>query len=371
MKIGVPKEIKNHEYRVGLTPAAVRELIHHGHEVVVETQAGVGSGFFDDHYQETGARIAENAKAVFDSAEMIVKVKEPQPVECRMLRAGQILFAYLHLAPDPEQTQLLEDSGCVAIAYETVTNKRGQLPLLAPMSKVAGRMSIQVGAHYLEKAQGGRGVLLGGVPGVAAGEVVIIGGGVAGTNAIRMAVGMEAHVVVLDKSLERLQELSDQFGARLTTIYSTNDAIEHYVTHADLVVGAVLLPGAAAPKLIKRDMLKKMRPGAVFVDIAIDQGGCAETSRPTSHMDPVYTVDNVIHYCVVNMPGALARTSTLALTNATLPFVLKLAGMGYKKALLSDAYLLSGLNICEGKITCEPVAKALGKFYTNPETLLL
>lgn len=370
MKIGVPKEIKNHEYRVGLTPAAVRELTHHGHSVVVETEAGLGSGFFDEHYIQAGAKIAPNAKAVFESTELVVKVKEPQPEECRMLKKGQTLFAYLHLAPDPEQTQLLQDSGCVAIAYETVTNRQGQLPLLAPMSKVAGRMSIQVGAHYLEKAQGGRGVLLGGVPGVAAGEVVIIGGGVAGSNAIRMAIGMEAQVVVLDKSLDRLQELSDQFGARLTTIYSTNDAIEHYVTHADLVVGAVLLPGAAAPKLIKKDMLKKMRPGSVFVDIAIDQGGCAETSRPTSHVDPVYVVDGVTHYCVVNMPGALARTSTLALTNATLPFVLKLADLGAKRALLSDTHLLNGLNIFEGAITCEPVAKALNKAYTPASDVL-
>lgn len=369
MIIGVPKEIKNHEYRVGLTPSSVREVVHHGHQVLIEKSAGIGSGFSDEQYTQAGARIVKDAKTIFSESEMIVKVKEPQPNECKMLRQGQVLFAYLHLAPDPEQAELLQTSKCIAIAYETVTDQHGRLPLLAPMSMIAGRMSIQVGAHYLEKAHGGRGILLGGVPGVAAADIVILGGGFAGSNAIRMAVGMDARVTVLDKSIERLRELDDLFGARLTTIYSTNDSIEHYVTNADLVVGAVLIPGAAAPKLIKKDMLKKMRPGSVFVDIAIDQGGCAETSRPTSHIDPVYIVDDVIHYCVVNMPGAVARTSTIALNNVTLPFVLKLA-QNYREALKQDPNLYNGLNVFEGQITCEAVAKALNKPFVVPLSLL-
>jgi alanine dehydrogenase len=360
MIIGVPKEIKNHEYRVGLTPSSVRELVHHGHEVLIEKSAGIGSGFSDEQYRQAAARIVDNASNVFAESEMIVKVKEPQPNECKMLRAGQVLFTYLHLAPDPEQTELLQKSKCIAIAYETVTDDHGHLPLLAPMSMVAGRMSIQAGAHCLEKAQGGRGVLLGGVPGVAPADVVIIGGGVVGTNAIRMATGVDAHVTVLDKSVDRLRELDDLFGARLTTIYSTNDAIEHYVTNADLVIGAVLIPGAAAPKLIKKDLLKKMRPGSVIVDVAIDQGGCTETSRATTHVEPTYMVDGVVHYCVANMPGAVARTFTIALNNATLHFVLKLA-KNWREALKQDKNLYNGLNVFEGKITCEAVAKALNK----------
>jgi alanine dehydrogenase len=369
MIIGVPKEIKNHEYRVGLTPSSVSEVIHHGHKVIVEKNAGIGSGFSDEQYKQAGARMVADAKAVFAEAEMIVKVKEPQPAECKMLRAGQVLFTYLHLAPDPEQAELLQASKCIAIAYETVTDHRGHLPLLAPMSMVAGRMSIQAGAHCLEKAQNGRGVLLGGVPGVAPADVVIIGGGVVGVNAIRMATGMEARVTVLDKSVDRLRELDDLFGARLTTIYSTNDTIEHYVTNADLIIGAVLIPGAAAPKLIKKEMLKKMRPGSVIVDVAIDQGGCTETSHATTHLDPTYIVDGVVHYCVANMPGAVARTSTIALNNATLPFVIKLA-KDYRKALKDDVNLCNGLNVFDGHITCEAVAKALNKPFVAPVSLL-
>ncbi len=370
MLIGVPKEIKNHEYRVGLTPGSVRELGHFGHSVLIETGAGLGSGFSDEQYRAAGAQISQNAETIFASADMIVKVKEPQPHECKMLRRGQLLFTYLHLAPDPEQAKLLQASGCVAIAYETVTSARGHLPLLAPMSEVAGRMAIQAGAHCLEKAVGGRGVLLGGVPGVVAGDVVIIGGGVVGSNAIRIAVGMEANVVVLDKSIQRLKELDDQFGSRLTTIYSTNDAIEHYLTHADLVIGAVLVPGAAAPQLIKKSILKHMRPGSVLVDVAIDQGGCAETSHATTHLDPTYVVDGVVHYCVANMPGAVARTSTLALNNATLPFVIKLAQQGYRQALLDDIHLLNGLNVWEGHIAHAAVAQALNQPYMDPLKLL-
>ncbi len=370
MLIGVPKEIKNHEYRVGLTPGSVRELGHFGHSVIVESGAGIGSGFSDEQYRQAGARVESKVEAIFERADMIVKVKEPQPNECKMLRKGQVLFTYLHLAPDPLQAQLLQESGCIAIAYETVTSARGHLPLLAPMSEVAGRMAVQAGAHCLEKAAGGRGVLLGGVPGVVAGDVVIIGGGVVGSNAIRVAVGMEANVTVLDKSIQRLKELDDQFSSRLTTIYSTNDAIEHYLTNADLVIGAVLVPGAAAPQLIKKDILKKMRPGSVLVDVAIDQGGCAETSRATTHLDPTYVVDGVVHYCVANMPGAVARTSTLALNNATLPFVIKLA-QGYKKALLDDVHLLNGLNVCHGHITHTAVAAALNQPYVDPKTLLV
>ncbi|MGH8734509.1 MAG: alanine dehydrogenase, partial [Burkholderiales bacterium] len=302
MLIGVPKEIKNHEYRVGLVPASVRELVHHGHKVLVETKAGSGIGFDDAAYQAAGATIATSAAEIFAKADMIVKVKEPQPVECKMLRKGQLLYTYLHLAPDPEQTEGLIKSGCTAIAYETVTSPRGGLPLLAPMSEVAGRMSVQVGAHYLEKAQGGAGILLGGVPGVKAADVVVIGGGISGTHAVRMALGMEAIVTVIDKNLDRLRELDEVFGSSLNTIYSTVDAIEQYVIGADLVIGAVLVPGAAAPKLVTRKMIQQMRPGSVVVDIAIDQGGCFETSHATTHADPVYVVDNVTHYCVANMP---------------------------------------------------------------------
>ncbi len=370
MFIGVPKEIKTHEYRVGLVPASVRELVHHGHRVLVETGAGAGIGFDDDAYRAAGAEIAPDAAAVFADAEMIVKVKEPQPQECKMLRPGQILFTYLHLAPDPEQAKGLMESGSIAIAYETVTNARGGLPLLAPMSEVAGRMSIQVGAHCLEKESGGAGILLGGVAGVAAARVVIIGGGVSGTNAARMAMGMEAHVTVIDKSLDRLVELDNQFGPKLNTIYATVDSIESHVINADLVIGAVLVPGAAAPKLVTREMVRRMRPGSVLVDIAIDQGGCFETSRPTTHAAPTFVVDVVVHYCVANMPGAVARTSAVALNNATLPFTLALANKGYRRALVEDVHLRNGLNVHSGRITHKAVADALKLTYTPPEEVL-
>ena len=364
MLIGVPKEIKNHEYRVGLIPSSVRELVHHGHKVLVETKAGAGIGFDDAAYKAAGATIAAKAADVFAKADMIVKVKEPQANECKMLRKGQLLYTYLHLAPDPEQTKGLIKSGCTAIAYETVTSPRGGLPLLAPMSEVAGRMSVQVGAHYLEKAQGGAGILIGGVPGVKAANVVVIGGGISGTHAVRMALGMEAIVTVIDKNLDRLRELDELFGSSLNTIYSTVDAIEQYVVNADLVIGAVLVPGAAAPKLVTRKMIKQMRPGSVVVDIAIDQGGCFETSKATTHADPVYNVDGVIHYCVANMPGAVARTSTYALNNVTLPHALRIADLGWKEALRANPHLAAGLNVHEGKITYEAVARDLGYDYT-------
>ncbi|MCH9019359.1 MAG: alanine dehydrogenase [Proteobacteria bacterium] len=363
MLIGLPREIKTHEYRVGLTPASVRELVHHGHDVIVQKDAGHAIGLDDDDYVAAGARIADTPEEIFAAADMIVKVKEPQPAECRMLREGQVLFTYLHLAPDPEQTKLLVESGCVAIAYETVTDDRGGLPLLAPMSEVAGRMSIQAGAHCLEMEQGGRGMLLGGVPGVPAADVVIVGGGVVGANAARMAMGLEARVTVIDKSLRRLQELDMQFGPTLNTIYATVEAIERHVTGADLVVGAVLVPGAEAPKLITAGMVADMRRGSVIVDVAIDQGGCAETSRPTTHADPTYVVDGVVHYCVANMPGAVARTSTFALNNATLPFTVALADKGYKQALQDDAHLCDGLNVHHGKVTYEAVARDLDYAY--------
>lgn len=371
MFVGVPKEIKAEEYRVGLIPANVRELIHHGHNVMVETKAGLGIGFTDDDYRAVGAMIIDSAEEIFASADMIVKVKEPQEQEWQQLRENQILFTYLHLAADPQQAEGLLKSGCVAVAYETVTDNRGGLPLLSPMSEVAGRMSIQVGAHCLEKKQGGRGMLLGGVPGVPAAKVVIIGGGVAGTNAARMAMGMEARVTVIDKSLSQLYNLDLRFGAALNTAYSTVDTIEEHVLSADLVVGAVLIPGATAPKLVTKDMIKKMKPGSVVVDISIDQGGCFETSRPTTHTKPTYEVDGVIHYCVTNMPGAVARTSTHALNNATLPFVLALADKGYRIALMENPHLRMGLNIYKGKVTHPSVAEALGLPYTNPEKFLM
>jgi alanine dehydrogenase len=358
MRVGVPKEIKNHEYRVGLTPAAVRELTVRGHEVFVETKAGDSIGLTDELYQKAGAKILTTAAEVFDIAEMIVKVKEPQPVEIARLKKGQTLFTYLHLAPDPEQTKGLLASGAVGIAYETVTDHRGGLPLLAPMSEVAGRMSIQAGAHCLERAQGGRGVLLGGVPGVPAAKVVVLGGGVVGTNAARMAMGLEAHVILLDISLNRLKDIDEQFGSRLHTLYSTIDAIEEQVTTADLVIGGVLLPGAEAPKLITKKMVGEMKKGAVIVDVAIDQGGCAETSHATTHADPTYLVDGVVHYCVANMPGAVARTSTFALGNATLPFTLALAEKGAEGAMKADAHLRAGLNVYRGALTYEAVARA-------------
>ncbi|RMD65259.1 MAG: alanine dehydrogenase [Alphaproteobacteria bacterium] len=370
MLVGVPKEIKVEEYRVGLVPASVRELVHHGHQVIVETGAGAGIGFADEAYRAAGAEVVDTAAEVFARADMIVKVKEPQPSEYEMLRKDQILFTYLHLAPDLPQTRGLMESGCVAIAYETVTSPNGGLPLLSPMSEVAGRMSVQVGAHCLEKEQGGSGMLLGGVPGVAAARVVIIGGGVSGTNAARMAMGMEAHVTVIDKNLERLYALDLQFGPMLNTIYSTVDAIESHVTGADLVIGAVLVPGAAAPKLVTRDMMRRMRPGSVFVDIAIDQGGCAETSRPTTHANPTYVEEGVVHYCVTNMPGAVARTSTFALNNATLPFVLALADKGYRQALADDPHLRNGLNVIHGQVTYKAVAEAHDLPYTPAEQVL-
>lgn len=370
MRIGVPKEIKNHEYRVGLVPSSVRELVSHGHEVVVETHAGYGIGLDDADYQAAGATILPSAEEVFATADMIVKVKEPQPAEIARLRPGQILFTYLHLAPDAEQTRGLIDSGCIAIAYETVTDAHGRLPLLAPMSEVAGRMSIQAGAHCLEKAQGGNGMLLGGVPGVAAANVVILGGGVVGTNAARMAMGLEAKVTILDKSLHRLYELDMQFGPTLNTIFSTRDAVEEYVLQADLVIGAVLVPGAAAPKLVTREMVSRMKRGSVLVDVAIDQGGCFETSKPTTHAEPTYIVDEVVHYCVANMPGGVARTSTFALNNATLPFTLALADKGWRQALYDDAFLKEGLNVHEGRVTYKAVADAHGVPYTPVEEAL-
>ena len=370
MLVGVPKEIKTLEFRVGLAPGSVREITHRGHRVIVETGAGAGIDFTDDAYRAAGAEIVESAEAVFARADMIVKVKEPQPVECERLREDQVLFTYLHLAPDPRQTELLMASGAVAIAYETVTDARGGLPLLAPMSEVAGRLSIQAGAHCLEKAQGGRGMLLGGVPGVAAARVVILGGGVVGTNAARMAMGLEARVFVVDINLKRLYDLDLQFGPTLNTIFSTVDAIEEHVLSADLVVGAVLVPGAAAPRLVTAEMVAQMRRGSVLVDVAIDQGGCFETSRATTHGNPTYVVDEVVHYCVANMPGAVARTSTFALNNATLPYAVALADKGYKQALLDDPHLLAGLNVHEGKITYEAVANDLGHPYHEAASAL-
>jgi len=359
MRIGVPKEIKVHEYRVGLVPAGVRELVSAGHEVMVETHAGAGIGVSDQQYQAAGAKIGAQAGDIFAWAEMIVKVKEPQLAECKLLRKGQVLFTYLHLAADPEQARALIASGVTAIAYETVTANDGSLPLLTPMSEVAGRMSIQVGATCLQKANGGFGVLLGGVPGVSPAKVIVLGGGVAGTNAVEMAVGLRADVTVVDRSVKRLRELSSIFGSQLKTAYSTAETVENLVTDADVIVGAVLIAGAAAPKLVTRAMVKKMKPGAVMVDISIDQGGCFETSRPTTHAEPTYLVDGVIHYCVTNMPGAVPRTSTFALTNATLPYVRALADNGWQKALARDAGLAHGLNVHEGFITHEAVAHDL------------
>ncbi len=364
MLIGTPKEIKNHEYRVGLTPASVKELAHHGHEVLIETQAGAGIGMSDDDYRRAGASIVDSAKAVFSQAEMVVKVKEPQPDECRQLRRGQVLFTYLHLAPDPRQTELLLASGVTAIAYETVTASDSSLPLLAPMSAVAGRLSVQVGAHCLEKAQGGAGVLLGGVPGVEPARVLVIGGGVAGENAAAMALGMGADVTILDRSLARLHQLDSHYNRRVDCIFSTAEAIEAHALQADLIIGAVLIPGATAPKLLTRELIKKMRQGAVVVDIAIDQGGCFETSRATTHQQPTYIIDGVVHYCVANMPGAVPRTSTFALNNATLPFTLALANKGIKQALRDDPFLCRGLNIHHGNITHEAVATDLAYDYT-------
>lgn len=363
MIIGVPIEIKVKEFRVGLTPASVRELTNLHHQVIVESGLGSGIGFTDQDYIHAGAQIINSAAEVYQRAEMIVKVKEPQPSEFALLHKNQILFTYLHLAPDPAQAEALLKSECIAIAYETVTSPQGDLPLLSPMSQVAGRLSIQAGAHCLEKSQGGSGILLGGVPGVPPGKVVVIGGGVVGTNAIRMAMGLEAKVTVLDKSLYRLQELDFQFGGRLTTAYASYANIEQFVSDADLVIGAVLIAGEAAPKLVTRAMLARMRPGSVVVDVAIDQGGCMETSRPTTHDQPTYVADNIVHYCVTNMPGAVPRTSTFALNNATLPFVIQLANKGYRKALLDNIHLRNGLNVCQGYITHQGVAKDLNIEY--------
>ena len=370
MRIGVPKEIKVLENRVGLTPASVHELVAHGHQVVVERNAGQGIGLDDAAYRAVGATIAATPDDVFAAADMIVKVKEPQAQERARLRPGQILFTYLHLAPDPEQTKDLVASGAICIAYETVTSDTGGLPLLAPMSEVAGRMSVQAGAHFLEKPNGGRGVLLGGVPGVAPGKVVILGGGVVGTHAAMIAVGMGADVTVLDRSPDAMRTLWRQFGTLLKTEFSSVAAVEHHVIGADLVVGGVLIPGASAPKLVSAAMIRKMQPGSVVVDVAIDQGGCFETSHATTHADPTYVVDGVVHYCVANMPGGVPRTSTFALNNATLPFALALADKGWKRALSEDPHLRNGLNVASGKVTCEPVAEALGYKYVPAEAVM-
>jgi alanine dehydrogenase len=370
MLVGVPKEIKDNEYRVGLIPSTVRELAADGHRVLVETGAGVGAGLSDADYAAAGAEIVRNADAVYREAELIVKVKEPLKAERRKLRAGQVLFTYLHLAPDPEQTDDLLAAGVIAIAYETVTSAQGTLPLLTPMSEVAGRMAPHVGARCLEKENGGRGVLLGGVPGVPPADVVIIGGGVAGTHAALIAAGMGATVTVVDRNPDALRRIAGQIGARVRTVFSTRDAIETLCRRADLVIGSVLLPGAAAPKLISAETVKAMKPGSVIVDIAIDQGGCAETSRPTSHSQPTYVVDEVVHYCVTNMPGAVARTSTFALNNVTLPFVLALANNGYRRALGEDAHLRNGLNVYRGQVTHRAVAAALKLKYTPAEAAL-
>jgi alanine dehydrogenase len=370
MRIGVPKEIKVHEYRVGLIPSSVRELVHHGHEVVVEKGAGSGAGLTDEDYALVGARIAESAEEVFAVAEMIVKVKEPQAAERKRLRPGQILFTYLHLAPDPVQTRDLMLSGATCIAYETVTAPDGSLPLLTPMSEVAGRMAPHVGANCLEKVHGGRGVLLGGVPGVTPADVLILGAGVVGSNAGLIAIGMGAKVTVVDRSMAALRRAADHFGASIGTVFSTRNAIERLVAKADLVIGGVLVAGGTAPKLVTAAMVKTMKPGAVLVDVSIDQGGCFETSRPTTHADPTYVVNDVVHYCVTNMPGAVARTSAFALNNATLPFVLALADNGWKKAMAADRNLRNGLNIHEGQVTHPAVAGALGLPYTPVETIV-
>ena len=360
MRIGCPKEIKNREYRVGLTPESAKELVKHGHEVWIETGAGLGIGASDGEYKAAGAEITDGPEPLFAECEMIVKVKEPQPVELAMLRKGQILYTYLHLAPDPEQTAGLVSSGATAIAYETVTGPGGTLPLLKPMSQVAGRMSIQAGATALEKAHGGRGVLLGGVPGVMPGKVIVIGGGVVGFNAAHMAAGLGADVVIMDRSPEVLEKVGTHFEARAKTRFSNHANLEEAVCEADLIIGAVLIPGAAAPKLVTRDMLKCMKPGAVLVDVAIDQGGCFETSRPTTHDEPTYVVDEVVHYCVANMPGAVSRTSTYALNNVTLPHALKIADLGWREAMRADPHLAQGLNVHAGRVTYPAVAKELG-----------
>ena len=370
MRIGCPTEIKPQEFRVGLTPNAAQEAVNHGHEVIVQAGAGVGAGFTDADYVAAGAVIIDTAEEIFATADMIVKVKEPQPGERKMLREGQLLFTYLHLAPDPAQTHDLLASGCTAIAYETVTDRNGGLPLLAPMSEVAGRLAPQVGAWTLQKANGGRGVLMGGVPGVGPARVVVIGGGVVGTHAAKIAAGMGAHVTVLDRSLPRLRYLDDVFGGQFNTGYSTAGLLAEHLTTADMIIGAVLIPGAEAPKLVRREQFATMKPGAVLVDVAIDQGGCFETSRATTHADPIYDVDGIMHYCVANMPGAVARTSTLALGNATLPFMLALADKGWKQACADDPHLMEGLNVHAGQLTYYAVGKALGIDVISPQMII-
>jgi alanine dehydrogenase len=370
MKVGVPKEVKLQEHRVGLVPASVRELVGSGHTVFIQRGAGTAIGFTDGVFASVGATMVETAEEVFALADLIVKVKEPQFEEYRLLRRGQVLFTYLHLAPDPKQAAALLEAGCTAIAYETVTGRNGVLPLLAPMSEVAGRMAIQVGALCLEVRHGGAGVLLGGVPGVPPARVVVLGGGVAGTNAARIASGIEATVTVVDKSVEKLRQIDERFGSRLRTAFATVDAIESLVSEADLIVGAALVPGALAPKLVNRRMLKTMKRGSALVDISIDQGGCFETSRPTTHAEPTYIVDGIVHYCVANMPGAVARTSTLALNNATLPYVLAIANKGWRKACAEDRGLLDGLNVHEGTVTHAAVAEAVKLPYRPTDTLV-
>ncbi len=370
MIIGCPKEIKPQEFRVGMTPNAAREAVAHGHRVLIQTSAGQGAGFEDEAYLIAGAELVETAEEIFATAEMIVKVKEPQAVERKMLREGQVLFTYLHLAPDPEQTKDLIASGATCIAYETVTDDHGGLPLLAPMSEVAGRLAPQVGAWTLQKANGGRGVLMGGVPGVGPARVVVIGGGVVGTHAARIAAGMGADVTVLDRSLSRLRYLDDVFGRQFKTSYASAGNTAELVQSADLVVGAVLIPGAAAPKLVSRAQLADMKPGAALVDVAIDQGGCFETSKPTTHEDPIYNVDGIMHYCVANMPGAVARTSTIALGNATMPFMIALADKGWRQACVDDPHLMNGLNVHAGQLTYYAVGKALGIDVVSPSVVV-
>ncbi len=370
MKIGVAKEIKNHEYRVGLSPASAKELISHGHEVSITTGAAAGIGLSDDAYTSVGASIAKSNDAIFAENDMIVKVKEPQADECKQLSQGQLLFTYLHLAPDPLQTQLLLESGVTAVAYETITGTNNSLPLLAPMSEVAGRLAVQAGAHCLERAQGGSGVLLGGVPGTEPAKVLIIGGGVVGQNAAQIAIGMGAQVTILDRSVPKLRELDALYQGRATCVYSTAEALEKHAREADLLIGAVLIPGASAPKLVTHETIKTMKTGSVVVDVAIDQGGCFETSKATTHQDPTFIVDNVVHYCVANMPGAVPQTSTYALNNATLPFAIKLANHGWQKAMRQDPHLLNGLNLHAGKLTYQAVAEAQDLAFTNPKELI-
>jgi alanine dehydrogenase len=370
MRVAVPREIKNNEFRVGLTPSSVHELCAHGHELRVQAGAGAAIGLSDAAYQRAGAELAASAEELFAWADMVVKVKEPQPAECRMLRPGQILYTYLHLAPDPEQTRALVDSGAVCVAYETITGPGGGLPLLAPMSEVAGRMAVQAGAAHLEKSKGGMGLLLGGVPGVAPAQVLILGAGVVGTNAMQMAVGLGARVTVVDRNVDRLRQLDLVYGNRIATVFSTAHAIDEHLVHADLVIGGVLIPGAAAPKLVSRAMVSRMKPGAVVVDVAIDQGGCFETSHATTHADPTYLVDGVIHYCVANMPGAVPRTSTFALNNATLGHALALADKGWQRAAAEDVHLRAGFNVVEGRVTHEAVAQDLGYDWIDPLHML-